>query len=203
VRDLVGAVVRTGVGVGFTVVGAAVVVTGFVVVTTGVVVAGLVVVGAVVVGAADVVTVFATMLVAFVAAVVCATVVTVMDGSCVACVREVAAPAGPVVTTTTVGRVVAAATFGTLLFSDEGPAEGRTVASSVGVHAGSWVACSVAERDGSATDELAAPPAIVTAPADSGPLNSWTIPMIPVSMNVVMSHNCQRRARTPMRKLPQ
>jgi hypothetical protein len=188
VRAGVGTAVVVRTGVGFTAV-PDLVVTGLVVVA-----AGAVVVGFAVVGVADAVTVFATMLVAFVAGVVW-TVVTVTDGSCVAWVREV---------TTTAVRVVAAATFGTLVFSGDALSAGTlTVASSVGVHAGSWVACSAADRVGSATDELAAPPAIVTAPADSGPLDSWIIPMIPVSMNVVMSHNCQRRARTPMRELPQ
>ena len=117
-------------------------------------------------------------------------------------VREVVAATGPVAMTT-VGRAVAADTLGPLVFGEDASTAGDVaLVSSVGVHAGSWVACSTAVRVGSPTDELAPAPAIVTASADSGPFDNWIIPMIPVSMNVVMSHNCQRRARTPMRNSP-
>ncbi len=204
-REVVAVVVLIGAGVvGFAVVvvvtGLVDVVTGLVVVVTGAAVVGFVVVTAAEVGAGGGVTVLATTLVAFVAAVVVA-LVTLVDGSCVACVREVVTAAG--VVATVVGRVVAAATFG-MLWVLESLSDGvADVASSVGVHAGSCVACSETERDGRATDWLAAPPAIVTAPADSGALNSVIIPMMPVRMNVVISHSCHRLARTPMRKLPQ
>jgi hypothetical protein len=195
--EVVAVIVLTGAGViGFAVV------TGLVVVLTGAAVVGFVVVGAAEVGAGGGVAVLATMLVAFVAAVVVA-LVAVVDGSCVACVLEVVTAAGVVATATVVGRVVAAATIGMLRVL-ESLSDGFTeVASSVGVHAGSCVACSVVERDGRATDWFAAPPAIVTAPADSGPLNSVIMPMMPVRMNVVISHSCHRLARTPMRKVPQ
>ena len=202
-------VVRTGVGVGFAVVVAGLVVvatglvevaTGLVAVAAGVVVAGFVVVGAAVVAAGVVavgdVEIDFAMIVVLVAAV---DWVALLDGSCVACVRAGITPAGFVAPPATVGRVVAAATFGALLLCEDAV---FTVASSVGVQAGSFVASSL-PRAGIATDESAAPPAMVTAPADSGPLNSWIMPIMPVRMNVVMSHNCQRLARTPMRKLPQ
>jgi hypothetical protein len=113
-----------------------------------------------------------------------------LDGSCVACVPEV---------TTIVGRVVVATALGAVVLAD---VAAFAVTSSVGAHAGSWVAWSADERVGRATDWFTDPPATMTAPTDSGPLNSWTIPIMPVRMNVVMSHNCQRLVRTPMKNSP-
>lgn len=69
-----------------------------------------------------------------------------------------------------------------------------------GCHAGSSVASS--DLSGSVTDGTAAPPATVTAPTDFGPSNSWNTPMMPVRMNIVMSHSCQRFALTPTAKPP-
>jgi hypothetical protein len=69
-----------------------------------------------------------------------------------------------------------------------------------GCHAGSSVAST--DRSGSAMEGAAVPPATVTAPTDFGPSNSWNTPMMPVRMNIVMSHSCQRFALTPTAKPP-
>lgn len=108
----------------------------------------------------------------------------------------VAGAAGAVVTV-----VGAAGGFGAALATTGRGAlvVGAVVGSAVGCQDGSWVASTDDGRSGSVTDAVAtAPPATVTASAACGPLMSWTIPMMPVRMNVVMSHNCQRFARTPI-----
>ena len=69
-----------------------------------------------------------------------------------------------------------------------------------GTQAGSSVASM--DRSGRPTEGFTAPPATVTAPADFGPSNNWNTPMMPVRMNIVMSHSCQRFAFTPTTKPP-
>ncbi len=65
-----------------------------------------------------------------------------------------------------------------------------------GCHAGRFVAS--ADRSGSPTEGATTPPTTVTAPTDFGPSNNWNTPMMPVRMNIVMSHNCQRFGLTPI-----
>jgi hypothetical protein len=65
-----------------------------------------------------------------------------------------------------------------------------------GFHAGSSVALN--DRSGSPAAGLAVGPVTVTAPTDCGPSNNWNTPMMPVRMNIVMSHNFQRCALAPI-----
>jgi hypothetical protein len=111
----------------------------------------------------------------------------------------------------TVGRVLCADCVGAAVWGAAGlvvTAAGRVAttvvrcgallcdSSAEGCHAGSSVART--ERSGRAMEGFAAPPTTVTAPTDFGPSNNWNTPMMPVRMNIVMSHNCQRLALTPI-----